>query len=85
MSKVYLTRYEEYPIYEPAEGGYYYAGQQVDEYYECDSIDEAKKVLLKLKPELEDEGFKIFEDGAYYHTQYIGEGIRWIIEIYKGI
>ena len=25
---VYLTHYKEYPIYEPAEGGYYYAGSQ---------------------------------------------------------
>lgn len=25
----YLTHYEEYPIYEPAEGGYYYAGNEV--------------------------------------------------------
>ena len=24
----YVTYYEEYPIYEPAEGGYYYAGSQ---------------------------------------------------------
>ena len=27
----YLTHYEEYPIYEAAEGGYYYAGNQVVE------------------------------------------------------
>ena len=25
----YVTHYEEYPIYEPAEGGYYYSGNQV--------------------------------------------------------
>lgn len=25
----YLTFYSEYPIYEPAEGGYYYAGNEV--------------------------------------------------------
>lgn len=30
---VYLTHYSEYPIYEPAEGGYYYAGQQADSYF----------------------------------------------------
>ena len=28
MTMYYLTYYEEYPIYEPAEGGYYYAGNQ---------------------------------------------------------
>lgn len=25
----YLSYYKEYPIYEPAEGGYYYAGNQL--------------------------------------------------------
>jgi len=25
----YITHYEEYPIYEPAEGGYYYSGNKV--------------------------------------------------------
>lgn len=25
----YITHYEEYSIYEPAEGGYYYSGNQV--------------------------------------------------------
>ena len=25
----YISHYEEYPIYEPAEGGYYYAGNQL--------------------------------------------------------
>ena len=27
----YVTHYEEYPIYEPAEGGYYYSGNQITE------------------------------------------------------
>lgn len=27
----YVTHYEEYPIYEPAEGGYYYTGMEVVE------------------------------------------------------
>lgn len=27
----YLTHYEEYPIFEPAEGGYYYAGNAIVE------------------------------------------------------
>lgn len=27
----YLTHYTEYPIYEPAEGGYYYAGNEIAE------------------------------------------------------
>ena len=35
---VYLTLYEEYPIYEPAEGGYYYAGRYPIEFHRLNSI-----------------------------------------------
>lgn len=40
MAKFYLQMYDEYPIYEPAEGGYYYAGTTAREMYdnEYDSI-----------------------------------------------
>lgn len=80
MSKCYLTRYDEYPIYEPAEGGYYYSGQDVKEYYECDSIEEAKQKLLEIKDELEENGFNVWEDGAYLKSKYIGDGILFTIE-----
>ena len=29
MSMRFISHYEEYPIYESAEGGYYYAGNQL--------------------------------------------------------
>lgn len=29
MSMRFISHYEEYPIYEPAEGGYYYSGNQL--------------------------------------------------------
>ncbi len=82
--KVYLTRYDEYPIYEPAEGGYYYPGRDVEEYYECDSIKEAKQKLLEMKDELEENGFRVWEDGAYLSSKYIGDGIEFIIEARPG-
>lgn len=44
--KVYLTSYEEYPIYEPAEGGYYYSGNEVVE-YEYLSVKKARHKLKK--------------------------------------
>lgn len=50
----YLTHYEEYPIYEPAEGGYYYAGNYVVE-TERLSKRQAKKKLKALFKELEKE------------------------------
>ena len=43
----YLTHYEEYPIYEAAEGGYYYAGNQVVE-SERMSKRKAKKQLMEI-------------------------------------
>lgn len=80
MKKYYLTRYDEYPIFEPAEGGYYYAGQDWEEYWECDSLEEAKHKLLSMKDELEENGFIVWEDGAYLRSRYVGEGILFTIE-----
>mgnify|MGYP003295293821 CR=1 FL=1 len=45
--KYYLTYYEEYPIYEPAEGGYYYAGCSAEEW----AYDEDLSEVLKYIPE----------------------------------
>lgn len=43
----YISHYEEYPIYEPAEGGYYYAGNQIVE-SERKSKRQCKKILKKF-------------------------------------
>lgn len=51
---VFLTYYEEYPIYEPAEGGYYYSGNQVVS-YERLSKRAAKKKLMELYRELKED------------------------------
>lgn len=78
---VYLTHYQEYPIYEPAEGGYYYyAGIEAFEYYRLASEKQAKRKLAKMKAELEEEGFIIYDDKAILPGEYIGEGERWVIE-----
>lgn len=77
---VYLTHYQEYPIYEPAEGGYYYAGNQAFEYYRLNSEKQAKRKLAKLKKELEAEGFIVDEGCAYLPSKYVGEGESWRIE-----
>ena len=80
MSKVYLTHYIEYPIYEPAEGGYYYAGLEANETHECSTYDEAKSKLAEMTAELEEEGFIVNEHNAYLSGKYIGEGEKWVIE-----
>lgn len=43
-----ITLYEKYPIYEPAEGGYYYDGIEVDTQWACDNLEEAKYEFEKL-------------------------------------
>lgn len=83
----YLTHYEEYPIYEPAEGGYYYAGNQVTE-YERMSKRAAKRELKELYDILcrdhndPEYPWRMSLDGnmIYRGSKYIGDGERYIIE-----
>ena len=77
---VYLTHYAEYPIYEPAEGGYYYAGREAYEYYRFLTKWGAKRQLAKMKSELEAEGFIVDKDRADLYGKYIGEDESWRIE-----
>lgn len=81
---VYLTHYSEYPIYEPAEGGYYYAGQQADSYYRLNSVKQAQRQLNKMRKKLEAEGFQVYIQGdickAYMPSRYIGQAEFWTVE-----
>ena len=78
----YLTHYEEYPIYEPAEGGYYYAGNRAQEFYRLNSMKQVKRKLAKMKKDLEEDGFIVSEelDAAWRFSKYIGEGESWVVE-----
>ena len=85
----YITHYEEYPIYEPAEGGYYYAGNQVVE-SERLSKRQCKKNLKELWKDAqkeneylpEKEQWVMFRDGTEIRrcSRYIGEGESYVIE-----
>ena len=81
---LYLTHYTEYPIYEPAEGGYYYAGQKADCFYRLNSMKQAKHQLKKMQKELEKDGFNVLISNnyceAYRYDRYIGNGELWIVE-----
>jgi hypothetical protein len=77
---VYLTHYAEYPIYEPAEGGYYYAGNEAYECHRFWTTWGAKRHLAKMRAELEEEGFIVSESRAFLFSKYIGEGESWVIE-----
>ena len=54
MAKYYVQMYSEYPIYEPAEGGYYYAGRTAEDLEDNEyktiqeAIDDAKLWVEEL-------------------------------------
>lgn len=45
----YVSYITEYPIYEPSEGGYYYAGEQVQECKAFSSWKKANKYFQRMK------------------------------------
>lgn len=83
----YVTHYEQYPIYEPAEGGYYYSGNQVTE-FERMSKRAAKREIKKLFDNLchEDNDpeypWEMSLDGnmIYRSSKYTGDGESYVIE-----
>ena len=85
----YLTHYEEYPIYEPAEGGYYYSGNQATE-TERLSKRKAKAEMKRLWEEAQEENKELSErdrwilsrDGNMLRrsSKYIGSGESYVIE-----
>lgn len=87
--RYYLTHYCEYPIYEPAEGGYYYAGADYDCYWESDSLDEIRSKFEEMRSELEEDGYKVWEFEykdinvglmAVKYSPYIGHNEYWLLE-----
>ena len=57
----YLSYYQEYPIFEPAEGGYYYAGNQVVESERMSKRKcrrEFEKIWKECQKENEEDGFE---------------------------
>lgn len=97
---VYLTQYEFYPIYEPAEGGYYYEGSRIV----CSiklSKNQAKRRFKQLCKEYQKDSEELWFDDRYYvfvsnysndpiihavglRGPYIGDGEMWVIEKNKG-
>lgn len=87
----YVSWIIEYPIYEPAEGGYYYAGDQIAFCREFASWKKANKCFQRLRKEFlaehdwEMERVNDFPCGGvgkwvnpavYYYSRYIGDGER---------
>lgn len=92
----YVSYITEYPIYEPAEGGYYYAGEVVEDCREFSTWKKANKCYQQFRKEFlqwhEDEPERINDyvcggigrhggSAVSYYSRYIGEGER--VEISK--
>lgn len=83
----YLTYYEAYPIYEPAEGGYYYEGRNCIEWANSENLTEVIDYISEMANNLD---LEIWRDNNDYddivdrladfgativameHTKYIG-------------
>ena len=97
--KYYLTYYEAYPIYEPAEGGYYYEGRNAVKWWESEDINELVNFIPNLAEnwyEMELTNYGTIEDineelenwgyviVALTHSKYIGDDIYLVLETEKG-
>ena len=95
---VWLSYYEEYSIYEPAEGGYYYAGLRLVETERLSKraakrkFDELAKEYVKDENDENDwyDPFPWIQQNILYGRQlckgsrYIGEGAMIVVERKKG-
>ena len=85
-SRWYVTYWREYPIYEPAEGGYYYAGSQNLWTRSFNTFRKAKRCFAKSAAEfrmyfeIDGEAKRISESyickggNIIYHAKHIGDG-----------
>ena len=79
----YVSYYEEYPIYEPAEGGYYYAGNNAVYSSGFNTEAEAKEFMDEyVKSSIESgENWETYGKRGYYiPSKYIGEQSYIILE-----
>lgn len=94
--KYYLTYYEAYPIYEHAEGGYYYEGREAIKWAESDKLVELINYMREMANDLELEIIIDSNDLRYILNQldmwgavmiaveqskYIGDNRYLILEI----
>ncbi len=89
MEKLYLTHYTEYPIYEAAEGGYYYAGTNADDCIEISDFSGLSnaEILDAVAKFLGSEitCYRRGESGFYCDGNgHIGSGDFWVLETNYG-
>lgn len=82
-NKYFVSFYEAYPIYEPAEGGYYYEGEQLVESIKVGSLKRARRIMRREAANL---GFTcIGSNSSSLRGKYIGESEYIYIETVRGI
>lgn len=81
----YVTVYEKYPIYEPAEGGYYYEGRQIVHSKGFNTRDEAAEYAKEIFEQERDDYPKAYTaaDGYVCDGKYIGDGLNIVVETGK--
>ena len=95
--KYYLTYYEAYPIYEPAEGGYYYEGRTATKWWESEDLNEILNSISDFAEEFGMEKIPFDFDSVKYelekweysivaltHAKYIGDDEYLVVETEKG-
>ena len=95
--KYYLTYYEAYPIYEPAEGGYYYEGRTATKWWESEDLNEILNSISDFAEEFGMEKIPFDFDSIKYelekweysivaltHAKYIGDDEYLVVETEKG-
>lgn len=81
----FLSYYEEYPEYEEAEGGYYYACCKLVNSEQYPTYAEAKEALDDMSEDLIEEGYEKVSEYEYrYISRYIGQDKFYIIEEEQG-
>lgn len=91
--KYYLTYYEAYPIYEHAEGGYYYEGRSAEKWCESENLNEILNSISNIADMFEIELFELETSDiieslkewgdvtvGYYRGRYIGENRYLLLE-----
>lgn len=79
----YVSHYSEYPIYTAEEGGYYYAGVQLEKSYKFSSLKKARKFLTEYAEE--NEMNSINDNKAVYYSRYSYQDEFARIETVSGI
>jgi len=81
---LYVTHYQEYPIFESAEGGYYYTGREVVNSVRVPTLAKGIEKCQKIAREwgFEQCGERCWIDPA--GREYIGEGTFVCIESRQG-